>query len=804
MPQEKRFARPRVGFDDPLRSTEKSVVVPRQTPTFGSERAGLEQLGDIFNGFFSQVVRAGQIMQSAEHAENLARIEQENKVQQSQAFKKAMAGETLTEEEKRDRDYTQVYDKTLGQKYGLELAQKFALEVNKLPVSENVDAFMETFLKEQLQNGYNYGTGNDLFDASLLSTFKQKTDSLRQLHKEASVKSQLEKGRQDLQAVIAGRLTELEPADIPTYIEEMKTLRPLDPNGAPADVMSALIAAAGTDPNKARHVLWLLHQPGSGDKGKSFAKMFPDAALDIEQKLTKQYQSGVTWAGSQEYDYLRGAIENTDDPGLLAAIAMPGGALDKVRERYGKGGQFESLRSAALTKLEKAGQQVVALNSMKAMMNDLMPLDVSLVRKHMQPFLDSLGIKPFEQPEATARVITGLKFTMSDDLRQEYSAALSNLNNPARFAQSMRFYKTIEQTGGEEAALDLMDQSVRQTYLYAKRHLQYEMRPLEEILLHLNENRSGLEVAAKTTWGQIIGTPGKTTDAEQSVRKQIISELEDTFGSTVQVSESEMANLMALSKDTHMARNRTGGGDWKESIKDTVRSVSRGLQVVPGENGKLMVESVLIPPAIPKTDNTGRPILDERGSPIREPIVPFGRKVFNPQTGRPEDTVKTFRDDAAVLTKALSGTTLGGKSINDADDISLDGRSAWAPKGVWLVKHQGEHIAIGLGQKLKINGQEIEVPADPAQAREMATGLAFTPPAPTTPAQRKVSENFSFPAKESFGRAVRPPVSNGADTRFVLIPYPADGSMGFLLGYRPGFRERLPTIEEREQSFKGK
>lgn len=736
-----------------------------------NSRRGLESLGQSFANFFGAGMRALDTIREAEHQVDLNEIRRENEAQQQRAIHKALFGEELTEDETRDRDYVTAYRETLAKKTALELAQRFNTEIApNTPLDQDINAAMERFVREELRNGDGIGTGDEQFDNILYSAFAQATAETRAAHSLAGTKYQLVKGREDHDAYIVANFANLSASDLPRLIQERRDLNPLAPQEAAGQVMNALIVAAGTSPEKAQRVLSMIHAPGSGNDNGVFAQQFPQAALEIEEKLTQQYLTGKSWEGTQMYQHIKDLASQSDDIIELTFLAET--LLPSVRERFGEGAQFDSTMSAVRSRLDKVMDKVVDDNKVTAMISGQILRDDSHLRAHLDDWMAARGLNPYENPELAGQVVSQAG-AIGKAMQSDLSFSLTDLTNPERVASAVRFYYAIEQDKGEDVALSYMEQEAQPLYQYLKSRLVYQGANAETLVANLQSAREDLAKVRDLQWSAITGDRDNTT-ATSRVRSRITSAFSEAFGEDVSISETAMQDLMSIVKSDIAALGVTGS--WKEITDNAATRAARSMTVYPGPDGKLVAEPTMIPDGpLPATDAYGMPLIGEDGSPVRETPLKFGL-VPNPNTGQMENTIQTFRQDARALAWSIPDAGLS------QDNISLDGRSAWASKGVWLVRNGQDHVVFGLGETYRTaDGKVVEIPNDPDKAMAMVAEGALDGLIQDDP----FNLDGGAPARE----------------RFRLIPFPEDGSLGFILGYVPGFRHSLPTVADLERKW---
>lgn len=753
--------------------TQRTQFIARDTPRVASQRAGTEGLSQAFSSFFGQAARATDMLAQADHAQNIARTAQENERQkqtgEADAITRALAGESFDPAavaSHPDMDYVTAYTKSFARQEAVNLSGEYLEALSQLPSDVDSEQFTDQWIREKLKNGDNFGTGDALFDVEVLGTFQKMTTEARVGHNLNGVKVQAMRGRQALGTEINGTLMHLETGDVEDLHQRASLLFPGEEHKAAAFVMTELLEAGGNVPSRVAKVSSLLEDSGFYDK-------FPDMRNTIETKLVSRYTSGQTVEGNAAYEKLSERLT------ALSSVADPQEAIAQSREivldlfatkeRYGKGGQYDTQRAAAQEILTKAWDTYATFNKMNAMAAKSEPLDQSLIRKNAKAYFKAAGVDPFENPEVAATLVTGWSYTIDSDTKAEMSAALDG-EDPARFGAAVRFYYGLEQNGGDAGLRDTITASHRPTYEYAKRQVLYSRRDPTEVWTDIRNGKVDHKVVSETSWGDIVPDADSVAKAEIEVNDLITSAIEDSIGGVTSISPYVLSDVRAMVKRHHLMRNK-GQTDLSNTVKDVVKGVIPSLTAFPGPDGSVLVEPVQMPRTVNETDADGYPLVGPAGEAQTREVIPFGTEILNPHTGKPENTIQTFREDMSALVAAFGGSVT---DFQDYDAISLDGNSAWSKSGVWLVKDErGFPAFLPLGGKFKIGGREVTIPADMGAAQEAIKNVDWTLGF-NRMAQRRTYEE-----------------------RFRLIP--TEG--GFILGYTPGFKTRSPTTEERQAEW---
>lgn len=767
-----RQSRSRLQLTEQITPQQAAPNVVRRRPAQVTTQTGLEGLKGSLSNFFRSASNAVDVVNQVEHAKDVQDIDRENQTQRQEAVRRALAGEDLTTDQRQDLDYTEAYSEALGRQNGMDLAQTFISEVAPtVNLMDDIEQVAENFLMENLQNGDQFGVGTAAYDVQLLSAFNEATRNTRVSHRVSGTQAQLDQGVAAHDASIVSNFTSISAEDIPRLIQERRDLMPLDPNGAPAAVMNALIVAAGSQPAKATRVMQMLNDPQSGREGRTFAQLYPEAAEEIEDRLVEQYLHGKSLEASMMYREILNAAAFSDDPAELAFILDT--VMGDMHEQYGLGGGWDQTFAAVNERYDALAQGIVDRNRYIGMVYQGDIPDPAFLRENQESVLQQLGINPLENPRGAGDFVSRAG-VINGNLKDMMSRALTDMTEPSEVAAAVNFYHAIEQRDGWDFAKSMISPEARAGYQYMRDRMVLRGIDPVELVESYNRNRSTITEAEAVSWKDLTGS-STVADGREQLSRRIAEGFSEQFGETVELTAQAENALMNMVRLEAVQRGNVGAAHWKDTVDDVLDSVE-GLQVYPGEGfvGRVgrnqLVAGMTMIPSNPDQPGFG----DHR----------------NPQTGETENTLDIYRDDMRALVDLFNDSP--NMADLDSDHVRVSGNSPWAPLGVWTLLHGDDPMMLIPGETLTIGGQELLIPEDP----HMAANLLAEFPWGSLPGMQQDEQGVISEFLDGERRVAQHP-----HERLQLIPYPAEDPIGYMLGYKPGFRWRMPTVAEREAAY---
>ena len=724
--------------------TERSKVVERPVPKIQASDAGLDGLNKAFSNFFSHFASAANTMQQAVSYKEAEEIKQVNEEQKAQATADALSGSAMRPEMSNDLDYVNTYKDLSGSRQGTDMFKKWAETVlSKAQPTDDLNALTQGFLEQE----WGRGTGDARYDASALAKFQSLTDRPITEFRVNAVKTQLEVGRRNHDAEI-GELFRTGQMDIDRYSLEVQRRRGLNvtnPQDAPIDVFRAVLNANDGTPGYLQRLTAMMNQRGTGSApDKSFVESFPEEAKKIEAGAVRDLVTVHTMEGAKAWFDLNERLSGVKKGEDVQHVLE---LAAETYERHGGMNEMEQFRGHLKTFLNKFAETEAGINYIDQVRSGVIPtFDKSVIEKLQPTYLERKGLNWQANPVETAAAVGEMR-VMSPDLKTSVSSRLIDKTNPTQQLAAFQFYAALEERlGSRDAVLQMMDDGARMLYQHVYDRSYVDPSNVMSQLAVVNDAKVDYATLSKQSWKDLTGKDEK--DVRSKLESKVNSKLNGWFDGvgTVTLDHSTRETLMNFAKtEIHL---RGGGQDWEKVLDQTISALGDRLELVPGEGGTAQARINRIPVGDPRTG---------------ERFVRLGANVLN-EFGKPENTLVTAQEDLKALQSAFP------KRFQNEANVSLDGDTEFSLKGIYLVKNAGQRVAFGLGETYDNKGQSMVLPKDPQEAAQ------------------KLKEAFP-------------------NERAVLIPYPhPDHPAGFLLGYKPGFKETKAALEakiqEREKTFK--
>ena len=737
--------------------SQKSRLITRETPEYGSSQAGLESLGASFQNFFNKAQGAIDSVSAAVHANELADIEQVNKEQQAEATAKALSGDSLTSEELLDRDYTEVYTATTGRLEGARMASEFALSLNQLPVdgAETADAAAQRFLQENFHNGSGVGTGDALFDASVLATFQKSTAEAIEAHRGARLKHQLAKGQQRFTEDIESNAHLIvDPQQLMYRIEDAKSsgLFATNPQGAASAAISSYLKGAHTRQEIAQR-LHVLETP-FGAEGRSMLQAIPsDAADAIREDLVKRQLGAMSIDGKLAMSDLEKQFQDAKTATQLMQM-LP--ALDDIVEKHGGQEHAKGFRARILTQIDKVTTLTAERESVilaAASGNAQAP---ALVRKHFPFFMEEAGITMRDNPEAVAMMGAQFQNIFPESVSNFYGNAIAQNSDPEQFAIGMRFLTAI---GGDAQARDkavtgMLSSEASAVYLLASK-LAADGRDWAQVHLEIANAPGG--VSDPDTFKRFFSrATGEDTESAGQLKfeEQITSHLNEEFG-TSNVSVPTLKAIREYAKTIMVTRNVS---DYNTATEIAVKAMAPRLGTQLNADGDVVVGKSLIP--------------------FSEGSVQLGKDILNPSTGTFEDTAAIVKTDLEVA-KGMFSTAEDGSTFSPNNPL--------ADLGLYMLTNPaGLPVAFQPGMTTTIAGEPFVVPET---AEEFEKMLQAHYDADGTGAA-------NLRLRDRQAGTPRLQLENPMSSRMGIGVINTSNGPVFTITHKPGFEHSLPSQDE--------
>jgi hypothetical protein len=750
--------------------TQSTQLVERRVHEYRSRSTGLEGLNQAIASFFSQAQQGLNSVQQGVFIGEQQRIEQENAAQKRQGAGDALLGKDMDQGQSGDLDYYDAFRSVKAQRDGFSAYQdfnKWYLEdwLPQNPMGDLMGA-REEWARTNLM-----GSDDPDYDGQVLASFFSLSDTLVPKHQEFALKYQINKGIENLGAAIEARVASgtMTPENLASFFEQARVLDPLNEAEARSRVMSALMTSADNHPENMMGIAAMLDAPGTGMNGKSFAQSWPEEYAKFQAGAVEAWNSVNEVADLKTMvdleDRLRDAKTEDDLINLYVDTI-------KFRETRGAFRQTATLLDA----ITKAGEDLDKRMNGIALMDQLQSGDTDGVepteaKKAWTPWLEQrFGVSNIMDmdPALAVKAIRGLGGVAPDELSLQLSAAITDTRNPAAQAQAIQIVSGVTGENGRAYAKAYLSGPAAQLYETVAERMQLTNEPIENVLKHVNEARSGIK-DWETPWTTLVGEK-----EEPAALKKVTGEIDNAFRRLIgkeallpwdNRTPKLPADLMDAALELARVKAIEGaafGRSWEESVRSAVESVATMAEVLPGENGSLIVAPSSF---FSKDGQDGRGMTPYIGDDGKQAFRPrMGYNVLNPTTGRTVNTVEVYQRQLQQMDEKHSWVFRDGSASTVALSQSMDPQVRTA--GAFEVLDHGEPIVFAPGEEVVIGpGEGVKVTL-PADASSMDFILADIP------------DGFKFmPTETPYGTAWR-------------------------LVFRPTFGDEAgKTIDQREASF---
>ena len=764
-----RFSRTSVRTDSySTAPTQQSRLVENAVPTVSTGQTGLEGLSSVFQNFFGQASRGLQAVAEAEAISQKGGLERdfqqkkynlevENNKQQHQATADAEAGRALDVSLADDRDYLETFQKVKGEKDGRKLASDWYEQVaSKAGPNDDLRAATDKWLQEQ----WGTGTGEAIYDATALSTFKRFADGQMLNHSENQVKARIAQNVRDVDGIVFDRAQsgDLTPESIAEMQDMYRKADPWNASQAPLRVAQTIANAAKGDAGRAQAIEAALSRPGTGPNGKSY--------FDTPEGRQVQLSLGSTWN-----DHL--SINAQKEISEISERVITSKTLDEAvqlqvdiaqaRGRLGESPHYLRLLQSSQEKMDHLVRAMAGANQIANMRLGRTVVDQSVVNKSLLDALTKEGIDPIQNPEKTAVYVSQIGL-ISDELKTTYSRMLVNDKDTVGQQRAFQFFRMIQSRFGDDPkqAERMMTDDVKDLYRQMSDMAANGTTPIDQVINTVNEHRS--IVGDVPSWAKLTGKKDDKT-AEEEVNKLIEKSLKGSANpfanrgqyespgpfndATITIPPDVLDRIRNRAQLSVAQRGREGFKDWEKVLDGAARDITGGLELVPGAQGQLMLRERTLAQIDPRTGKS---------------LIPMSPNAYNPETKQFENTFETYVKDVQAANNALPGY------VGDPQQITVD---AWQGRefGVYLLKGPAGLIHIPVGRDFTMHseaGEKVVVTAE---------------------------KDF-----KAFGKQLDEILNKGDQNgRFYIIP--DKGGLGYNLGYRPGFTGKGRSVIEMEQQW---
>jgi hypothetical protein len=719
--KEQQFGRTRAAPAPDSRPRERVQVFENRPVQY--ENTSRQQLGELqasLGGFFESLARAGDTLDQANHMVRMEEIKRENEQQKAQATADALAGNERAIPD--DLDYTRAYDQVAAKKHANKLYQDYATRAAQLSGDTDIEAWTKEFMNQEIGRG----TGNPVFDAHLLADFSSKAETLQYQFKQNHIKQVLLKGQDNLREAVVGDISN-SPDQINTgwltrRANEAERLFPGEESKAKGFIMKALVGSA-TTPAAWKRVSSLINEPGYGPNGESYAKLFPEAASDIENAMIDKWSKHITTTGFEAYrgieDKLLDAKINQDPVAMVGLLS----GLEETLSKHGGLPQYNSLKGKIVAQVQKLAEEIAGVNWVGAVATgQIKDFDQAKINKYQQKYLSANGIDPTANEESAVRAAQVVARTgaIADDLKGLMSSMMSNPNDPATQVRAYRFYKALDDSGRIDIST-MMSKDAREKYQAGERLMAvaggnpttaFSMLAADKSLANLPANSSEFK------WNDLMGVPSKpNAEAMLTAQEGVKDKVAELFGLPGRLwgTSSRKLEFHGVAADEIMAQygatllryRNAGVPDYqKAATEDIAKNIQKDYMAIPSADGKYVIQKSVLP-------------TQANGKPVYRPGL-----ITNPATGEVEDSTKTFKADMKSLGVALPGIFQGDLYVTN-DSVKTMASGAFPimrDREPVFLEPGKEYASWNKAKEGAIGGDEhkpMKLPADPAAAAEM-------------------------------------------------------------------------------------
>ena len=755
------------------------------------QNRGLDALSQGLTNFFSGINRL------AVNAQTFAvnYMEQERRAEEEAA---RLAGETDAlrgvKDDKRlssDDAYSAAWKEQTGIQEGTRLADAFKQFVKSRPPTDDARELAVEFFKQELKNDtspYGFGTGDNIFDNALLSTYWEKVAPTVTERGLDAMEWQLEEGKITARqsAFDLGRAGDYSVSDVRTLMQSAEELHPDEPWSAKAMVLSKMAEgarAAGLDGIQ-RFVSFLENEKGFGPNGETFAEWRPQVMADLRDQLEEKFNEFIDIRGRMAVRQVDEMLHQLDDPELSLAekealLTESFAAINRAEDRFGgPASTYGGLRSRWNGYFDKLAEDLAVQRTYSGLIsgetNEFVGQEI-LDKAQADYIEDRLGIdwKTSVDNTELAQVAGHIWSArgVSKELKQGMSHRLLNSRNPDEMLAGYQFYrhlKRVDNTPGKQlfnesimddakAVFEVMDAVTNGgardpgkalEFLSQVQNLPQKLRDFDMPALMDVADKQGAKSLARTKFVEEV-----TTAAESRINQWF-----DGVGD-VAVSGEVIDRIERQVKLQAILMGEAGvSASAEDLIGKAVEHALSSADVVPGQGGTVVV----------------RPAKYRNPSEVR-----FGTAVQNPSTGEAENTIETFRQDAQRFVSILDTPANGELGFSEADLSLTAGR--YADDGMYTLLADGMPVMIPHGTEFQVGMQDADRPDQ--EVTKFAFGL---------------DENGNWNseiAKQHFAL-----LTGGSETGLHFVNEQGLGYVTVL--YKPRFVGKAPTVDEREAAWK--
>lgn len=627
----------------------------------------------------------------------------------AQAEADALSGRDAPTHMLKNAAYMTAYTMQMGERDGERAAAKWEYEVlPTIGADANIDEEFAKFSTNEFGSGM-AGEFGDFYNGKALETLSKRGQHANAQWRANRAKTIYNQGLVELNDSVA-RLVANGNMTVGNFQDRMQASLALhkdEPQKARPAVIAAMIEGAVT-PEALANIDTLLTSKGTGLNGASFAESFPGQWAELQKKSGANYVDGVTLRARAAYarwdDLYREAEISGSDEALLGAHAL----LMDTRERYGGEAEYQKRSGKLTSRLQKLGESVRDANTLHRATQSGSGAPRELINSTQAAYFKYRGVENIlANRETSAQVAVWMRQQggVAPEFSQQISHAISNSADLEKQVNAFYMVRALQQDSGPMPAL-----SDEAKVIYSLAASEADVSNGDPTLYF--QKLAGMTPADRKAalepvkWQTVYNKPDqKASEAARMAERDLTAGIADELGLDPDLMTMDAGVRDTLLENMGRAVTRARAQGVSDPVKAGVTFATRDSGAkfipIPAGNGRTRLATNTLPAR------------DSAGQSIVAPGIST-----NPLTGAPENTLQTFREDAARLAALLPDV-----EALASDDVALTLEQGRAD-GVFSLYSAGEPILFVPGQKLKsvARGQfaaDAVIPRDTTLARQM-------------------------------------------------------------------------------------
>jgi hypothetical protein len=713
-------------------------VVPQQVGASAGIQPFAGDLSSAFQNFFGQVSNAADKLVQADfvakkqEAQNQFVVNQEagvsaaNKISQTNPTMSPKDAELqLSEDQRSNNAFLTTFRKTMGSNAGDQIYADFKVHMATQDPSTYEQQAMSWWKKN-----YGNGTGDPTVDTYMQSTWMRNYESDRVSFAGKAIENQREATSNEIMKNAGTRLSmaDFGPQDIANIAANYRSgpFGGVSDGKAMAQAVAALkISAVSQGRTATTRLIAALHQPYTAKDGTqtTLAQMFPEQMGLLEGELTQGLMNYTTLKGaetvSQAMTDMQTVISSYPDE-LQQFTALTNfftAKMGELAQTPGIGNGLETFRAAGLKQLGVLKAYGLGMNRMGAFHTGEIPagFDVDEFKKYGMEYMNrNFNVIDGKQgvPDQAIAVNAGMflrraveRFgvkAIDDDMVKMFAQGVLS-DDPATAARSAIALKTLDGSGL------LAEQLLGKDDAAALAKFRYLTQGNATITTGDITQRGGSYDVRMKEAGVFIqkagGTGAYLFQSEGTKAKQ-----------EAKFNEEFLGDSMGEAMEEAMGLDKWGTATMSPDLQLRVRNmVDVAVQQRLANNQPVDIDSirrhvadqlsnsvVRVGDTIELARSVPNPTVNEKGQIV---AVPLGNGVFNPATGKAENTAETFDSDKEALGVALEKVAPNGSTM-------LDGKLSFTPaqehrdvSGYWVGDEFNNPVNLAINEPYQMQPQ---------------------------------------------------------------------------------------------------